>query len=191
MMAPRAGMKAASLAVLLLASLLVAGQGIGADATRYVTDQLSLDLRSGEGTQYRIVAMLPSGSPVQVIRESRASGYTLVRTPQGTEGWLLSRYLEDAPGARQRLAEAEEELTRVRQASASALAISQENKALKAQLDHLQQERDALQQHNDALRNGAMRDWFLAGAGVVLVGILIGLIIPRIRWRRKSQWNRF
>jgi SH3 domain protein len=31
----------------------------------------------------------------------------------------------------------------------------------------------------------------MVGAGVVLIGILAGLIIPRIRWRKKSSWDTF
>mgnify|MGYP001823950352 FL=1 len=31
----------------------------------------------------------------------------------------------------------------------------------------------------------------MVGAAVVLLGILVGLIIPRIRWRKKTTWDTF
>jgi SH3 domain protein len=46
-----------------------------------------------------------------------------------------------------------------------------------------------VQQENENLRDRTARDWFIVGAGVVLVGIIIGLIIPKIRFRKKkSNW---
>jgi SH3 domain protein len=48
-----------------------------------------------------------------------------------------------------------------------------------------------LQQENAGLKDRTARDWFMVGAGVVLLGILAGLFIPRIRWRRKSSWDTF
>jgi SH3 domain protein len=29
----------------------------------------------------------------------------------------------------------------------------------------------------------------MVGAGVIILGMIIGLIIPRIRWRKKSSWD--
>ena len=39
------------------------------------------------------------------------------------------------------------------------------------------------------LKDRTARDWFMVGAGVVILGMIIGLIIPRIRWRKKSSWD--
>jgi SH3 domain protein len=42
------------------------------------------------------------------------------------------------------------------------------------------------------LEESTSQDWFLIGAGVLLGGIILGLILPRISWRRKtSSWDSF
>lgn len=217
------------LAVILLTA--IAGLAHG-QATRYVTDQLEIDLRSGQSNQHRILAMLRSGTPLRVLEESR-DGWSRVRTEQGQEGWILTRFLDTTPSARDRLArteqelarhtattqqlreeqrttsssntdlsqrvealtkanqEQEQELNRIRRTSASALALDDENRTLKEQLGRLERDYQMLEQQNEVLRDSSDRDWFIVGAAVILLGVVIGLIIPKIRWKRKSAWNRF
>ena len=55
----------------------------------------------------------------------------------------------------------------------------------------LERSLQTLQQENENLKDRTARDWFMVGAGVVLLGIIVGLIIPRIRWRKKSSWDTF
>lgn len=85
-----------SLRIALSALLLVATLAGGASARLFVTDQLEVDLRSGPTLAYRIIRMLPSGTPVERLEEQE--GWARVRTPAGEEGWILARYLTpDAP----------------------------------------------------------------------------------------------
>jgi SH3 domain protein len=82
------------------------GQLLLAQEIRYITDELFVPVRSGQGTQYRIVHRgLPSGTRVTVRETDEESGYSLVVTDGGTEGWLLTRYLESQKPAKDRLAE--------------------------------------------------------------------------------------
>jgi SH3 domain protein len=84
-----------------------------------------------------------------------------------------------------------QELAEIKRTASSALAIDAENKDLKSRVVTLERDLQTLQQENEGLRDRSDRDWFMVGAGVVLLGILIGLIIPRIRWRKKSSWDTF
>lgn len=97
-----------------------------AQTTQYVTDQLRLPVRKGTSTSHRIVKMLPSGTQVSVLKTT-PDGYSQVRTAGGTTGWMLSRHLSDQPSVRNRVAEAE----------ATAATLTQQNQALKAELDEL------------------------------------------------------
>lgn len=68
------------------------------------------------------------------------------------------------------------------------LAADGRDQAVQAQISALEKEIQALRVDNESLRKNHDTDWFIAGATAILVGILIGLIVPRVRWRRKS-WN--
>jgi SH3 domain protein len=84
-----------------------------------------------------------------------------------------------------------QELSEIKRTASSALAIDSENKDLKGRVVSLERQLQTLQQENESLRDRTARDWFMVGAGVVLLGIIVGLIIPRIRWRKKSSWDTF
>lgn len=215
---------------LLMAMLL--GIALTAQAeTRYASDELEIALRSGTSTQHRILRMVPSGTALQVLQHDEATGYSRVRTPSGTEGWALTRYLMTVPSARDRLAATEKklaelelqtrermaklsdrdreflnatqelsqvkdenlklskQLTDIQRTASSALAIDAENKDLKNRLMQMERDQETLRQENQALRDRTARDWFMIGAGVVIVGIILGLILPRIRIRKRSSWD--
>ncbi len=59
--------------------------------TLYVSDQLVITVREGQGNEYKIIKTLKTGTPVEVIEESE--DHMLVRTKDGKEGWVLKRYL--------------------------------------------------------------------------------------------------
>lgn len=201
--------------------------------TRYVSDSLEIQMRTGKGTQFRILRMLPSGTALEVLEVDQEDGYSRVRTPSGVEGWVLSRFLMQGRAARDQLAEAEKKLARlelenrkltaslddvqkvkgnidtereqlvkenrrlsqeleeIRRTASSALAIDAENKELKSRIVAYERQAQSLQQENEGLKDRTARDWFMVGAGVVILGMIIGLIIPRIRWRKKSSWDTF
>lgn len=76
-----------------------------AQEVRYITDTLFVPLRSGQGTEYRIVHRgLPSGTRLNVEETSDDTGYSRVITDNGTEGWMLTRYLTEEMPAADRLA---------------------------------------------------------------------------------------
>lgn len=80
------------------------------------------------------------------------------------------------------------ELADLRAASENVLSIRDQNESLRRRLNERNEEAELLAIDNDRLRSRATRDWFVAGAGVLLAGIIVGLIAPGLRRRRRSQW---
>jgi SH3 domain protein len=209
--------------------LALAAAAAEAQTTRYVTDSLKLEARSGPGVDNRILRMLESGTPVQVLEDSE--GWSRVRLPGDDEGWILTRFLMDNPPARGRLASVsaaldsareevttlEAQLTRLgtenddlrqsvfaletkatalatelaelKRTAGAAVALRDENRKLLRDSKLLQERYDTLDREHITLRHARNRDWFVAGAGVLLGGILLGLVIPKIRWRRRKSWS--
>jgi SH3 domain protein len=199
--------------------------------TRYVTDRTIVELRRGPSTEYLILRSLEAGDEVQVLEQDQTSGYSRVRVvDQGTEGWILSRFLIAEPIARARLATAErnlasarervatletqirelgadltaarteleqtranhgsvsQELADLRTASANVVEIRDRNTRLQQDLIQRQREVEELGAANERLAARETQNWFIVGAGVLLLGIVIGLVAPTLRRRRRSDW---
>lgn len=60
-------------------------------ATRYVSDDLTVNLRRGQGNEFKILKMLKIGTPLEILSED--SQWTEVREPGGTVGFVPSQYL--------------------------------------------------------------------------------------------------
>ena len=203
-----------------------------AQSVKYVTDELTVTVRKGQGNDYQILRMIRSGTRVQTLEETDTD-YTRVRLSDGKEGWVLSRYLTNTPIARIRLAQAQRsleqlkeennrlrkekqaleqnkanttaelaslnedreqmsaEITELRDLAAHPRELATKNNILREQIVNLEGETRMLQAQNSALRDSSNRDWFLTGGSVLFGGIILGLLIPKVRWRRKSTWDRF
>jgi SH3 domain protein len=215
-----------------LAILLSLGAfGVAAAETKYVTDSFKITMRRGASTGHKIVRMLPSGTPVQVLGTDPDSGYARV-VALGEEGFVLTRQLMDEPSAREQLSDVrdrlqalqetpdklrsqlatlqtehqalqkehaqlesvkqqlEQDLESIRRTASDAVRISNERNELRKTVAALTREREDLKQENRDLSNQTAQHWFLIGAGVVIVGIILGLILPHLRFqRRKSSWG--
>jgi SH3 domain protein len=201
-----------------------------AQTTRYVSDELEITMRSGQGIKFGIKKMLPSGARLQVL-ETDPTGYSKVRTAEGAEGWVLTRYLSNSPSARdqleasqQRIASLELEISKfkeeisslsnqntdvdsqnlslreksqrlskelddLRRTASNAVALENENRQLKEKLQQIDHSNQTLVIENNALKDNSTRSWFLVGAAVLFSGLLLGLILPRLRLRKKDSWG--
>ena len=83
-----------------------------------------------------------------------------------------------------------QELEELRRVSANAVEISRERTTLRKQVATMSHDVEDQRQEIRELKNSAIQRWFLIGAGVLLGGILLGLILPHLRIRkRKDSWG--
>ncbi len=82
----------------------------------------------------------------------------------------------------------QKELAHLKEVAARPVELDQQNKEMHQRLQELELNSRVLQEENTALHDRSTRDWFLAGGGVMLVGIILGLLLPKLR-RRQSGWS--
>lgn len=174
--------------ILLLSNLLLSVE-IQAK-TFYISDTaLKANVRTGSGFERRIIAMLPPGTQVTLIREE--GGWAEVALEDGRRGWLLKRYLSDRPAWRvtaQKLATENQRLQQqVSSLSQNHQNLLQEKIKLEADLGDESQKVKELQKANDTMKTSYNLRWFLGGAGVVLTGWILGFWMGRMRRRRTSE----
>lgn len=172
-----------------------------AAADRYVSDVMHIPLRRAPSMQQPVVVnALPSGTKLTLIREeldsSRVS-WSLVSTADGAQGWVRTQYLVTEPTAARQLAELLEqhsavsrELEQLRQSSARAVDIEQENQRLHEGFQLLQTRADVLQAENDYLKNNDRHNQWLYGGGLLLLGVILSFILQAFgRRKRPSEWR--
>ncbi len=166
----------------------------------YVTGITKITLRSGPGVDNKILAMLTSGTKLEMVQ--RGDDWSQVRTESGKDGWVLTRFLTEDPPLSQvvirlekknkkltkeletlrmehktmsqeniRLAGIEKAYEKLSADSADFLKLSEDYKTL---AQESQDQKKAIASLEKNLENDT-RFWFLSGAGVFLVGVLLGL----------------
>ena len=124
--------------------------------TKYISDVLRVDLRTGGTSQHRIIAMLKSGTSVTVLEEPADSDWIKVVTEKGTEGWLRKQYLVASPIARVQLAGLQQEVSELSQQKQkqgeSIQMLNNELAKFKSLYEKSESSKDNIKQDFDALQ---------------------------------------
>ena len=83
------------------------------------------------------------------------------------------------------------ELESVKKIAADTLIINDKNTDLADALEQAESKQTSLQVENERLSNNTEQAWFIRGAGVILLGMFLGLLIPKLRFRKKRKWGDF
>jgi uncharacterized protein YgiM (DUF1202 family) len=172
---------------------LVAGLAVAAPAgaeTAWVSDLVRLNLRTGPGSGYRILASVETGDSVEIL--SRGEGWLEVRA-EGKTGWVPEGFLQPEPPARVKLERIESEAEQLR---SSAQRVGEDAEKLRTEHEQLvareaeqRTELERLTRDNLELRAGARWPEWIAGACILAVGMALGALLrgsgrqkpPRIR----------
>ncbi len=106
--------------------------GPGWADTAYVVDSIKVALRAGPGNDQKSIGTTESGQPVEIIKAGEE--WSLVRLGNGSEGYLLNRYLTTVPPARFRFDQLQE---KTKALTAQAAGLLEENTRLRAENDRL------------------------------------------------------
>ncbi|MGH8502786.1 MAG: TIGR04211 family SH3 domain-containing protein [Gammaproteobacteria bacterium] len=117
-----------------------------AQTTRYITDEFQVPVREAPKQDSRIVTLIASGTPVEVLQKG-FRGFTLIRA-QGSEGWVRTQDLMNVPSGRARLAAAEQ---RFEQQQAALQQSRQDAEAMQKNIEDLERENERVARANRRL----------------------------------------
>lgn len=83
----------------------------------------------------------------------------------------------------------DKELQQLKRVAAKPVEIAELNKQLRTELSALKKEYAVIEQDHTRIKQSNERDWFIAGAGVVILSIVFGILLTRIRIRRRKNWR--
>ena len=195
--------------------------------TMYVGDIVKITVRTGPGTEHKIITMVKSGQQVEVLQPDIHWSEVLLKN--GKQGWVLNRFLttekpcrlllkslekqnkalsdRDGPSYQKmieefkaenarlkaELAEREQSLAAcqksynmLRTESADFLALKSEHKNIRKQLATAKQKQKQSELALHKIQNQRDILWVLCGAGILIVGFIIGCFSFRGGRRRSS-----
>ncbi len=197
---------------------------------RYISDELWINLRSGPGSEFRIIKLLKSGSHLTFIEDDLEKSFTKVTTDKGLEGWVPTRFLVNEPIAFEKLiltqrelkqtktdlselkikhSEAKKqlasskrqgnklnkdnssqvkELAHIKKISANAIGLNKKNQELMAKSEQFKITVDTLKAENNRLKNSRDLDYILLGGFLILLGLFLGWLLPKISGKRGEGW---
>lgn len=154
----------------------------------WVGSQIQLNLRTGPGTEYRIVGSVETGDRVSILE--RKTKWTRVRLPNGEKGWIPVGYLEPRPPPVLELAELRKEVAKLRhdrEASQKILVQLEEAAQSHAATVSQQTQRiDELTRTNIELKAGARWPEWITGAAILCTGLALGALLQRASSRRRQ-----
>lgn len=181
----------------------------------------TIELMVPSGTQLQILEEVPESGYTRVRTGGGTEGWVLTRYLMGEPSAreqleTLSRQLIDANeegasmdaqlgairneyDAANRMirglegdnAELQGQLQDISSRAANTLAIDRQNQELQQKLTDAEIRISLLEQEKDRLASQSNRNWFITGSAVLIVGVLLGLVLPRMKFQRRSRYDRF
>lgn len=166
----------------------------------YVSELMKITMRTGPGVGHKVIAMVSSGDLLTMLEYTKE--WSRVRDANGKEGWVLTRFLtknrplsivveelrkknqtltaqldkikaenQALSGTREKLIDLETTYNTLKEKSSKFLSIEEQYNEAKLKMDEQRARIDTLESQ---LKNEDMV-WFLSGAGVLIVGIILGV----------------
>ena len=80
------------------------------------------------------------------------------------------------------------QLARLNEVAKKPIILDKQNRELQQKNVTLEKDLQRLNQENHSLSDRSQREWFITGALVLFGGILLGLLIPKLRTAKKNSW---
>ncbi|MGA8179250.1 MAG: TIGR04211 family SH3 domain-containing protein [Desulfobacterales bacterium] len=192
-----------------------------AETKHYINDSMTITMRTGPGTDRKIIALLGVGQEVEILQTENE--WTMVRLPNAKEGWVISRFITDQTPNAIQLKVLQRKFDELQTKAASLIeenkTLNTDNKKLNTDLKanetklknldstyetlkkdskhfielqekyktsatKLSEQTQKAQKYEDELTKLLWNQnikWFLSGAGVLVLGFIIGFSTKRQR----------
>ena len=165
----------------------------------YISDDLTIFMHAGPGTNYRILGTINAGSQIQTTGKS-AKGYSEIVDEKNRITWVETKYITAKPGLRFVVADFNDKLAsasdyngqldgKVNELKNNIELLNQDKKKLSSQLEKVQQQLAETKSKVKNQDSKMLTQRFYNGAIVLGVGLLFGLVLPRLFARRRRSMD--
>jgi SH3 domain protein len=165
----------------------------------FIIDELSIYMHAGPGTNYRILGTLNAGSEIKTTGKSDKD-YSEIIDDNDRNTWVETKYLSTKPGLRYVVAELNAKIANssdytnqldgeVNQLRSSVEILTKDKNELLTQLKQVEQQLKITVSKVKDQDTKILTQRFYNGAIVLVIGLFLGLIVPRFFARRRSSMD--
>ena len=188
----------------LLSSLLL-GCSFPAFSSDYITENLSTYMRKGAGDQFKISGSIQAGEKITVL--DRKERFVLIRDSRNREGWVLASEISQTASPKELIPQLQQQVQdlngrlakidsdwqqrtveiqrRSNESQKQTSDLLAENAQLKREMEILKNKNRSLETMQDSEKRTIAIQYFIYGGSVLVVGLILGLILPYLAPRRK------
>lgn len=188
----------------LLSSLLL-GCSLPAFSSDYITENLSTYMRKGAGDQFKISGSIQAGEKITVL--DRKERFVLIRDSRNREGWVLASEVSQTASPKELIPQLQQQVQdlngrlakidsdwqqrtveiqrRSNESQKQTSDLLAENAQLKREMEILKNKNRSLETMQDSEKRTIAIQYFIYGGSVLVVGLILGLILPYLAPRRK------
>lgn len=156
-------------------------------------------MHTGPGTNYRILGTINAGSEIKTTGKSD-KGYSEIIDTKNRNTWIETKYLTTQPGLRYVVAELNSKIVsssdyngqldgEVNKLRSSVDILTKDRNKLLTQLKQVEQQLKTTKSKVKDQDTKILTQRFYNGAIVLVIGLFLGLIVPRFFARRKSSMD--
>lgn len=154
--------------LILLGAFILLFSTTGSAETYYITNDVKVNIRTGTGTQYNIIAMLKPGKLVELLE--RGTEWSQIKLHDEREGWILTRFLTSTEPNYLELKRLRKSYNKLKDEAAGFLELKENYDETALRLsEHTEQ----IEKLNKELTHKYITAG-LCGAGILLLGFIIG-----------------
>ena len=188
----------------LLSSLLL-GCSLPAFSSDYITENLSTYMRKGAGDQLKISGSIQAGEKITVL--DRKERFVLIRDSRNRECWVLASEVSQTASPKELIPQLQQQVQdlngrlakidsdwqqrtveiqrRSNESQKQTSDLLAENPQLKREMEILKNKNRSLETMQDSEKRSIAIQYFIYGGSVLVVGLILGLILPYLAPRRK------
>ena len=188
----------------LLSSLLL-GCSLPAFSSDYITENLSTYMRKGAGDQFKISGSIQAGEKITVL--DRKERFVLIRDSRNREGWVLASEVSQTASPKELIPQLQQQVQdlngrlakidsdwqqrtveiqrRSNESQKQTSDLLAEDAQLKREMEILKNKNRSLETMQDSEKRSIAIQYFIYGGSVLVVGLILGLILPYLAPRRK------
>jgi SH3 domain protein len=84
-----------------------------------------------------------------------------------------------------------QQLIELEKSASGVIELKNERDELQERVVNAERDLEQYKRENQSLKDTSNQDWFLYGGMLTFISVILGSILPKLGWRRKSSWDSF